>query len=187
MRMRRFTPCFPALVLLLVGGCYRHTPLEISPRQLHEHKTELQRTGEAKIAASPDKTLTVRMTDTFVVTLFPAGGGPLPPNHEDSSISLSVEELLANCPDVMPARGGAAPRDPPCLLLDVANEALPAGTQSHFDGRRTRYALAGVGLLGLSAGAATCIGKCDTPLSVISVPTAIVAGVVGVIVLIGVR
>jgi hypothetical protein len=166
------------MLCVLVGACYRDVPLTIAPRQLARHGAEFRRAGKATVHVDEGRTVTLRTGDRFTVHLSPLGTSG---SSREVVGQLSIGELVANCPRVLPHRDGAIRRSPPCLLLDVTDGRLVVGRASVYDRARTRLAIAGSALLALAAAGGACIAECDDPLRVIAVPTTIIAGVFGIL------
>jgi hypothetical protein len=167
-----------ALALLCaLSACTKAVPIHVSPRALHEARDEFKTKGRARVQINEGGTIGLSIKRRFEVHLEPAGPGS--EGVEPSTETLSIGALLENCPGVLPFRGGALRRSPPCLLLDVAGSNLPVGERREYDPHRTRVNVLGAAILSVGIGGWVCVAKCDAPLSVISVPTAILSTFIG--------
>jgi len=106
------------LLSLALAGCVTEQ-IGVTPREILHHVPELRTRGRATVATS-DGAYELEAARTFEITI------------SGSSRRMSVRELIANCPDVVPFAGDPFRPDPPCLLLDTTIAQFPVTSERHL-------------------------------------------------------
>lgn len=109
------------VVVALASACTRQR-VTVPPRGLFRAIPELRSSGRATIDVSPSGTHELAKTDVLEAAFDSCTVLGLA--CERSSRQLTVDQLIANCPDVAPFAGDTFRRQPPCLLLETTSGEL---------------------------------------------------------------
>jgi hypothetical protein len=104
----------------VAAGCVTQH-VGVTPRELLHHVPELRQHGRATVATDDGGTYELDAGRVFQVTV---DGKPR---------VLTVREMIANCPDVVPFANDRFRGDPPCLLIGTTVDQLPLDTRHHVD------------------------------------------------------
>lgn len=100
------------MVLLVTAGCVTQQ-VAVTPAELLHHVRELREQGHAVVDVLPDGREDISADRRFAVTL---GGKPA---------TLSIRDMIAQCPDEAPFHDPRAWRGSQCLLLGTRIERFP--------------------------------------------------------------
>lgn len=118
------------VVLALTSACTRQR-VTVPPRGLFRAIPELRSSGRATIEVAPSGTHELARTDVLEAAFDSCTVLGLA--CERSNKQLTVDQLIANCPDVAPFAGDHFRREPPCLLLETTSHQLQVDSRIRPD------------------------------------------------------